>query len=192
MRYSDSDIRNAMHGVLSRREPTVRAGRNASVAVIFARHSADTSLLFIERARVSGDPWSGDIAFPGGMRDQPDSSYAATAARETMEEVGIHLDLDADFLGYWRRFKTLGGLSVIPSVFSIGMQVAPRLNRSEAVSYKWIPLGSLVSPDNIVMYSVQRADHSMTTHAISVSGYTIWGLTYRILISLFEAVGFRI
>ena len=40
--------------------------RYASVAAVFTR---DLDLLFMSRAVVPGDPWSGHIAFPGGRVD---------------------------------------------------------------------------------------------------------------------------
>src|SRR5262245_41364530 len=64
----------------------------AAVALVFcAPPGAEPELLFIERARREGDPWSGHMAFPGGRRDPKDTDLAATAARETHEEVGLGL-----------------------------------------------------------------------------------------------------
>jgi 8-oxo-dGTP pyrophosphatase MutT (NUDIX family) len=48
-------------------------------------------LLFIQRARWEGDPWSGDIAFPGRRIQQNDATARAAAERETLEETGIDL-----------------------------------------------------------------------------------------------------
>jgi len=63
----------------------------AAVALIFRTGLDDTELLFIERAARSSDPWSGQMALPGGRRDASDNSPASTAERETMEEVGLDL-----------------------------------------------------------------------------------------------------
>ncbi len=66
----------------------VELERRAAVAVVVG--PGDT-LLFIRRAERPGDPWSGDMAFPGGHADPTDPSPRATAERETLEEVGLDL-----------------------------------------------------------------------------------------------------
>ena len=70
--------------------------RKAAVALIF-RAGADGSpeLLFIKRAEYAGDPWSGQIAFPGGREESGDASLQETATRETREETGIDLAREA-------------------------------------------------------------------------------------------------
>jgi ADP-ribose pyrophosphatase len=64
--------------------------RKAAVALIFRLGENDVpELLFIKRAEYEGDPWSGQIAFPGGRAEARDASLAETAIRETREETGI-------------------------------------------------------------------------------------------------------
>lgn len=54
-----------------------------------------------------GDPWSGHIGFPGGRREQGDSSDFECAIRETREELGIDVG-DTDF------YEPLGRLDDAP------------------------------------------------------------------------------
>ena len=49
-------------------------------------------LLFMKRSSRGGDPWSGNVSFPGGKAEPEDASPCATAVRETMEEVGLDID----------------------------------------------------------------------------------------------------
>ena len=80
---------------------------SASVAVIFRNlDGGEEAVLLIRRAEREGDPWSGQVAFPGGMVSVADESFEATARRETLEEVGIDLSpKTAAFLGYMRELK---------------------------------------------------------------------------------------
>ena len=46
--------------------------RQAAVAAILRGGQLGTEILFIKRASKDGDPWSGDMAFPGGHREDDD------------------------------------------------------------------------------------------------------------------------
>ncbi|KAJ2018236.1 hypothetical protein H4S04_003702 [Coemansia sp. S16] len=59
---------------------------------------AKAQILFIQRAKYPGDPWSGHIGFPGGKRDPTDASDQVTAERETQEELGVDLTNPSNFL----------------------------------------------------------------------------------------------
>ncbi len=64
---------------------------HAAVAVVFRRGTDDLEILFIRRSEHELDPWSGQIAFPGGRKDEADADLVATARRETEEELGLKL-----------------------------------------------------------------------------------------------------
>jgi len=87
----------------TRRLGTPEGGRRAAIAALF-RVDADTGkerVLFIRRTQRPGDPWSGNVALPGGC-GEPHETDEATAARETLEEVGVDV---RD--GSWRRLGRL-------------------------------------------------------------------------------------
>ena len=65
--------------------------RQAAVALVLREHAGHTQILFIKRAEKDGDPWSGQMAFPGGHLDAVDDSLKAAAARETLEEINLDL-----------------------------------------------------------------------------------------------------
>lgn len=68
------------------------AGEVASaVAIIIDSNRVNRSVLLIRRRDRQGDPWSGQIAFPGGHKSKDDQTLLQTAVREASEEVGIDL-----------------------------------------------------------------------------------------------------
>ncbi len=179
-------------------EPNLADTRDgvALAAVAIVAHeppSGRPELLFIERAVREGDPWSGQMAFPGGRWSPSDARLAETAARETMEEVGVKLGaaigrLD-DFEG--ARAATPRSIVVAPYVFSVPER--PELHLShEVASTVWVPLDWILSPDSAVLYAFRREAYGGTFPAVRYDRYTIWGMTYRILSSFVGVLGFAL
>src|SRR5438045_5900174 len=63
--------------------------RPAAVSLVLVEGAEGAEILLIKRAERAGDPWSGQIAFPGGRRDLRDRDLVGTAMRETREETGV-------------------------------------------------------------------------------------------------------
>ena len=178
-----SEIFPALFAKLVDTEPPVGGRRRASVAVILSEKEAPKTLL-IKRADREGDPWSGQVAFPGGKSQEADKSARDTAIRETREEVGIDLAAASEFLGYFRSFKThTGVMEVIPSVFLLRGTVTVRTNE-EVSSYKWLGLERLLSSESESSYKVDFLGERRKVPAIRVGDYVVWGLTHRIISSL--------
>lgn len=164
-------------------EPPAGEMRRASVSVILRDRDAPTTLL-IKRADRAGDPWSGQVAFPGGKAQQGDATLRETAIRETREEVGIDLRKGADFLGYFTPFRThTGTMDVIPSVFLLSDAVEVRTNE-EVSSYRWVELARLGAPESRSSHKVDIGGQVIEMPALLVDDYVVWGLTRRILSSL--------
>lgn len=170
---------------LSADEPSAGQLKRASVAVIL-KHLVRTSVLLIKRADQAGDPWSGQIAFPGGKAQVGDTALKDTAIRETREEVGIDLQTDADFLGYFESFRThTGTLDVFPVVFLLKREVEVRQNE-EVSSFRWVTLKKLIAEQSRSTYTIVAGGRTRETPALHVDGYIIWGLTHRIISSLLD------
>jgi 8-oxo-dGTP pyrophosphatase MutT (NUDIX family) len=155
---------------------------SAGVAVIFHCVGGEEEVLVIKRAERKGDPWSGQVAFPGGMVSANDGSFEETARRETAEEVGIDLSQGAAaFFGYMREFKArMREVVVIPSVFKLAAPAQVTLNR-EAASYEWVPLRILAREDARSTHLLRRHGVEVAFPALVYRGLVIWGLTERII-----------
>jgi 8-oxo-dGTP pyrophosphatase MutT (NUDIX family) len=161
-------------------EPLQTGLRFASVALI-VRDRQLPSVLLIRRAERSGDPWSGQVAFPGGKMQEGDRTARDTAVRETKEEVGINLSSSAEFLGYGALSTThTGTMDVVPSAFELKESVEVRPN-AEVASFRWVELDELLAPSARSTYAVSSEGGDVDVPAYVVGDYVVWGLTYRIL-----------
>jgi 8-oxo-dGTP pyrophosphatase MutT (NUDIX family) len=143
-------------------------------------------LLFIQRATRDDDPWSGHMALPGGRRDPDDRDVAATAIRETSEEVGIDLATDATPIGRLDELRAIArhrplDLVISPVVFALRRPVTLTLSPREVESAVWVPLSFFVTPGARATYSRTLDGIASEFPAFRYERYTIWGLTHRIL-----------
>ena len=79
----------------------------AVAAILVGSGTTSPDILLIKRAQRDNDPWSGQMAFPGGRRDSNDANLINTACRETLEETGIVLR-GQDVVGELDDIRPLG------------------------------------------------------------------------------------
>ena len=164
-------------------EPAPRGLRFAAVSIIISNRE-EPKVLLIRRAERAGDPWSGQIAFPGGKKQPEDATARDTAIRETDEEVGIDLGRSATFLGYASVTTThTGTMDVVPSVFVLTREVEVTPNE-EVASYLWADLRGILSPGARSTYRFGAGGNGVELPAYAVGDYVVWGLTHRILSSV--------
>jgi 8-oxo-dGTP pyrophosphatase MutT (NUDIX family) len=161
----------------------IEATRRAAVALLLRECDRGPELLFIERARRRGDPWSGHMAFPGGRVDPGDDGPRAAAERETLEEVGISL-VGAEALG---RLDDIQGrhagrtlpLVISAYVYAVEPGASLRTNWEVADAF-WVPLRHLVDPEHRVDVP-SLAEGYPGIRVGSPDRHIVWGLTYRFL-----------
>jgi len=153
---------------------------NAAVAILFRRAERELELLLVKRAEVPDDPWSGDMAFPGGKRIPQDRDIMHTVIREVREETNIDLEANL-FLGKMEIvFSTVRpGYSVLPLVFLQETEADIKINE-ELTSYLWAPFNKLERSRDRTMIK------NLTATVFRVKGEVVWGLTYRIIENLLE------
>lgn len=156
--------------------------KSAGVAVIFRETPEDEEVLLIRRAEREGDPWSGQVALPGGMVSAADRSFGDTAKREAKEEVGVDLSpAAAVFCGYMRDFRAHAKqIVVVPSVFKLVAPSALTPN-AEVASSDWASLKKLAGEEARSSYLIPRGAGQIPFPCIVHNGLVIWGLTERIL-----------
>jgi len=133
----------------------------------------------IKRTERVGDPWSGQIAFPGGHKTSSDRNFFETAVREAHEEVGIDL----------RQHELLGQLPLVyartrrvqvaPFVFQLKTNVIVKSNEEVAEKF-WVPL-SLLALSEVNRTEVKVEEGKLNVEAYIYGGNIVWGLTFRII-----------
>lgn len=156
---------------------------NAAVALLLKRVGQDINIFFVERVENPADPWSGQMALPGGKRDATDKNLKQTVIRETLEETNIDLSDRCRLLG---AMEPLGstrrpGMKVLPFVFLLEHEPSIELNE-ELQRFVWI------SPEELAQHK-GTAKFDFGEHpAYIVGSNVIWGLTYRILEKFFRII----
>ena len=159
----------------------------ACVALILHEtKSADLEIAVIRRAEVETDPWAGHLAFPGGRREPSDPDDIFSAARETREEIGIALDMDAA-IGriddvQARRGGNLLNFFLRPVVFMVEAKGDAVLDPLEVAHLYWMPLSQFLDPSNHLMFRWDRDGGKMDLPGIRFpDGKIFWGLSYMLL-----------
>lgn len=150
-------------------------------------------MLFILRARHDLDPWSGQMAFPGGRVQEEDAGLEDTASRETQEEVGIDLGGSAELLGrsddlQARARGRMLPLVITPFVYRLTKPVEPLMSE-EVEEVHWVPVPELLDPRSASTLVYDREGGRRKLPCFRVHGQVIWGLTHMMLMRLFEILG---
>jgi len=166
--------------------------RPAAVALILVEDTNGLEALFIRRAERADDPWSGQVALPGGRHEPGDRDLLATAIRETQEETGVDLAA-AERLGalddLYPRTPTLPPVVVRPFVFALERRVV-LVPSDEVQRAFWLPLQRLTDPAvrREVTLTVQGVERTFPAYLVADDAL-IWGLTERILTPFLHLAG---
>lgn len=150
------------------------------------------SLLMIQRAIHKHDPWSGQMAFPGGKHDTDDAHITATALRELSEELSI----DDQHLSRFGRLSDILArpyrpmkkpMVVTPILFeSAVIDLKPQPN-NEVADVLWVPL-SVFNPDNRDLMHWNKNGLAMQLPCYYFQDKKIWGLSLMMIDELLMAL----
>ncbi len=156
----------------------------AAVALVL-REQPEPAFLLVRRARSARDPWSGQMALPGGRRDPEDGDLRETAVRETREETGVDLDSTGVLLGRLPDLKptsrAIPRLVIAPFVYRLKRETGARAASSEIAAVYWVPVAVLTDPAAQTEVTIDTPAGRRDFPCYRVAGQPVWGLTYRIL-----------
>lgn len=162
--------------------------RKAAVLALIENHADQPHIILTRRSTYNGTH-SGQISFPGGKQEKEDSSFIATALRETEEEIGIDS----------KKVEVIGSLSPIyipPSNFlvypfvAISDEVQEKTREVKEVDTIFsLALEDLFKSETLAETSVELSQGlKVKVPAFQIAGLKIWGATAMMLAELREVV----
>jgi 8-oxo-dGTP pyrophosphatase MutT (NUDIX family) len=126
------------------------------------------------------------MAFPGGRMEAGDPDLAVTAARETLEEVGVALGAPVGRLDdltnarMRQREPRVRPITVTPFVYVCESRPSV-VHNYEVASTVWIPFEHILQPSAASAYRMDAPNFKGSFPAFVYQRYQVWGLTYRII-----------
>jgi len=156
---------------------------DAAVALLLRPTNQEFEILVVKRVENPLDPWSGQMAFPGGKRNPKDRNMMETMIREVLEETNIDLSRRCRFLGTLEKLRSNIKPELLVACFIGLLEYKPTIKlNEELVEYFWVTLDELRKCKGTAELSFGEVP------AYVVRGNAIWGLTDRILDKLFDAL----
>jgi 8-oxo-dGTP pyrophosphatase MutT (NUDIX family) len=188
-----ADVRAAMAGFRPQLLPHQEDMKKAAVAAVVREGGEGAELLFILRAEHPHDPWSGQMAFPGGRMVPSDRDEMEAAIRETREEVALDLDREGEALGRLSDVAAVSrgrplSLVIVPHVFALRRTPQLVLNH-EVAEAVWVPLAYLASCDNRSTLDWKLGSMTIPLPCYRLQDKVIWGLTFGMVDELLSILG---
>jgi 8-oxo-dGTP pyrophosphatase MutT (NUDIX family) len=133
---------------------------------------------------------AGEISFPGGLTQDEDADLAATALRETQEELGLPPE-EVEVLGALTPIYTfVSSILIVPFVGLVSGDPVFAPSEAEIAEVLAYPLDELTAAETTVEWP--KDGHVYRGFAYPMQdGNTVWGATAGILHQLLERLGSR-
>ena len=165
-----AEMRDALTGLL----------KPAGVLVpLMERAQGDLHVLLTQRSAAL-KLHAGQISFPGGRMEEADADIAATALRETHEEVGIPRE-QVSVIGYLDPMPTVTGYAVTATVGIVEAGTTVIVDQSEVEYAFEVPLSFLLAEENAVMVEREVYGKMLRMVEFHYENQRIWGATAMLI-----------
>ena len=152
----------------------------AAVLLLFWPGPGDAVEVVFTKRTETVSSHRGQVSFPGGVYHAGDDDMAATALRETQEELGIAPGV-VSVMGRLDDSWSIAGHHVIPYVGWSGKAPGMIPNTGEVAEVIVADVRELLRPEVNTTHTVDFSGKQRTTHAFDWDGGYVWGLTADIL-----------
>ena len=159
----------------------------SAVAIILFENHEDHHFILIQRTEYKGKH-SGQISFPGGIKEESDTSFEHTARRESFEEIGIDLE-DANLVGKLSPvYIPVSGFLVEPFVFHYPYTPEFQLQDREVASIFTVPLKELLQENVISTMNIPTENNLVMKNVpcFNLQEKQVWGATALMINELRE------
>ena len=158
--------------------------RPAHAAVLIAITDEQDPKVLLTRRSLLLNNHAGEVSFPGGKRDPTDLSNIVVALREAWEETALN-PFEVKLIGDLPMQRARNGIIVKPVVGLIPPDVVLKAQPTEIDRIFYASLRELIEavPQP---HEVQFKHQSIYMPSLHVQDEVVWGLTARMLISLFQ------
>lgn len=164
--------------------PPGRKLRDAGVLVALQPVGGELHVILTKRSSgLKHHP--GQIAFPGGKRDDGDADVTAAALREAEEEIGLPRT-NVALLGALPVHETVTSFRVTPVLGRVVDRFEPRPEAGEVDEVFTVPLSHVTDPARFSVQSRRWRGRRRYYYTVPFGPYYIWGATARILRGLAE------
>jgi 8-oxo-dGTP pyrophosphatase MutT (NUDIX family) len=191
--YVLSSIQLSLKNYRARKIPGRRFLKRSSVVLILRDDALlGVCVLMIQRARKRGDPWSGHMAFPGGIMERVDKNINATALRELQEELAVQENQLTACYGRLSDLLTRSHLASKPMVITPFVYSTDGLGgvqpNHEVADTVWVPLRFIADVGNRKTMKWQYAGVGIRLPCYFYQGKRIWGLSLSMLDELIRII----
>lgn len=162
----------------------------AAILVPLLEAGGKWHLLYIRRTEIPGDYHSGQVAFPGGAREQTDFDLKYTALREANEEIGL-IPENVKIIGQLPDVITISNFHVRSYIGEIKWPFDISISEDEVVRAFTIPLSWLANANNFRLEHRNIPGIDMPQPVVyyeKYQGELLWGFSARITTYFLETI----
>ncbi len=158
----------------------------AAVLILITDNENDYSIVFTERSKKLPSH-AGEVAFPGGKKEDEDKNLIETVLRETYEEIGIGSNL-IKILGRMDPQESRFGISVTPYVGYATGNLKFKKDPKEVETIFSVSLNYLRKNPQISNKITNVSGETFETPVINYENHKIWGLTLGFTLQFLELI----
>ncbi len=157
--------------------------RESGVALILVEHQSSIQCILMKRSIHPGSPHSGQIALPGGKKEDYDFDLEETARRETEEEIGIRLNQDSLLGTLTPIYIPVSKFKVQPYIYHYEGKLEFQLDPLEVDDIFLFDVEILKNEDVIQRKEIRLSQgyRQKGVPYFNLAGETVWGATAMIL-----------